>query len=216
MRIGLLADIHSHFRELEVALAILRVQGLDSIITLGDSIDAFGCPEKAGITAELLLENRVVGVWGNHDMSLCIEPNPSLRARFPAPVFEFSKSLMPSIGGEDLWIAHREPSINPMDAQAMWSLPPEDFNLEDLAAEQLAVHPDRFMMIGHYHRWFAAKPGGALEWIGDKPLTFSSRRSIFLTIAPVFDGFCAVLDIQKGSKGETLTLEPYQFTILPE
>ncbi len=56
MRIGLLADIHSHFRELEVALAILRVQGLDSIITLGDSIDTFGCPEKPALPQNSFLK----------------------------------------------------------------------------------------------------------------------------------------------------------------
>ena len=56
MRLGILADIHSHYRELEIALEILRVQGVDGILTLGESIEALGCLQKAGYTADLPLE----------------------------------------------------------------------------------------------------------------------------------------------------------------
>ena len=92
MRLGILADIHSHYMELEIALEILRVQGVDGILTLGDSIEALGCPQKAGYTADLLLENGVKGVWGNHDIPLGVDPNHELQERFPASVFEFTKT----------------------------------------------------------------------------------------------------------------------------
>lgn len=97
MRLGILADIHSHYMELEIALEILRVQGVDGILTLGDSIEALGCPQKAGYTADLLLENGVKGVWGNHDMPLCVDPNHELQERFPASVFEFTKNCCPAL-----------------------------------------------------------------------------------------------------------------------
>ena len=216
MRLGILADIHSHYMELALALQILRVQGVDGILTLGDSIEAFGCPHKAGYTADLLLEYGVQGVWGNHDMPLCVDPNQELQEKFPASVFEFTAKLLPSIDSKDNWIAHREPSTNPTDLEAMWGLPSEGFDLGMLAAGELANNFDRFMMVGHYHRWFAATAAGPLEWKGDKKLFISNKESIFLVIAPVFSGFCAVLDIQKDSDGEKITLEPYEFTIVPE
>ena len=101
MRLGILADIHSHYMELEIALQILRVQGVDGILTLGESIEALGCPQKAGYTADLPLEYGVQGVWSNHDMPLCVDPNHELQERFPASVFECIKKLMPNINSRD-------------------------------------------------------------------------------------------------------------------
>lgn len=71
-----------------------------------------------------------------------------------------------------------------------------------LAAGELANNFDRFMMVGHYHLWYAATAGRPLEWKGDKKLFISNKESIFLVIAPVFSEFCAVLEIQKDSDGE--------------
>ena len=85
-----------------------------------------------------------------------------------------------------------------------------------LAAGELANNFDRFMMVGHYHLWYAATAGRPLEWKGDKKLFISNKESVFLVIAPVFSEFCAVLEIQKDSDGEKTTLGPYEFIIVPE
>ena len=41
MRIGLVTDIHDHAEPLSRALGLFRQRGVDRVVTLGDSCDAF-------------------------------------------------------------------------------------------------------------------------------------------------------------------------------
>ena len=63
-RIGVLGDIHCEDGRLETALRFFKDQQLDLICSVGDIVDGPGDPNR---TVELLIENDVVCVRGNHE-----------------------------------------------------------------------------------------------------------------------------------------------------
>ena len=96
MRLGLVTDVHSHATELARALALFRQHGVDQVVTLGDTIDAFARSPGAAEVAELLLEANAIGVWGNHDCTLRGEISDTVRARFPEVCLTFMARMEPS------------------------------------------------------------------------------------------------------------------------
>ena len=83
MRIGLVTDVHNHAAELAGALAAFRTRGVDQVVTIGDTCDAFGRGDGAGEVASLLDGCSAVGVWGNHDFTLCRDVPEAVRDRYP-------------------------------------------------------------------------------------------------------------------------------------
>jgi len=63
-RFALLGDIHAEDQRLELALAWIGRQGLDTTLAVGDIADGHGDLDR---TCLLLRRHRVVGVRGNHD-----------------------------------------------------------------------------------------------------------------------------------------------------
>lgn len=63
-RIGVLGDIHCENARLAAALQFFQTQNLDLICAVGDIVDGPGDPNQ---TIELLQQNRVVAVRGNHE-----------------------------------------------------------------------------------------------------------------------------------------------------
>lgn len=50
------------------------------------------------------------------------------------------------------------------------------------------------MMVGHFHRWFAATDDGPLPWDGTRRLLLHPDSRYFLVIAAVLVGSFAVFD----------------------
>ncbi len=63
-RIGVLGDIHCEDGRLETALEFFKTRRLDLVCAVGDIVDGPGDPNR---TVELLIENGVVCVRGNHE-----------------------------------------------------------------------------------------------------------------------------------------------------
>jgi predicted phosphodiesterase len=63
MQLGILADIHEDVPKLSLALHHFRQQGVEQVVLLGDIFDM---GRHLHETVGLLVEARVVGVWGNH------------------------------------------------------------------------------------------------------------------------------------------------------
>jgi predicted phosphodiesterase len=72
MKLGILADVHEHVENLREALEVLRQQGADRFVVLGD---VFETGKRLEETIGLLREVNAVGVWGNHDVGLCLAPS---------------------------------------------------------------------------------------------------------------------------------------------
>src|SRR5574344_2722378 len=66
-RIALISDIHGNLEALESILEDIKVQEIDEIICLGDTID-IGPNSKECV--DLLIENNIKSVLGNHEIYL--------------------------------------------------------------------------------------------------------------------------------------------------
>jgi len=116
MKLGLLADIHEHTRQLIKAIALLQQHGADRFVVLGD---VFETGKRIEQTVRLLQQVEAVGVWGNHDVGLCFDPSEAVCQRYSADVLNFMGSLRPHLEIDCCLFTHVEPWLDP-------------FNIEDL------------------------------------------------------------------------------------
>ncbi|MGE0606880.1 MAG: metallophosphoesterase [Pirellulales bacterium] len=98
MKLGLITDIHEQVDHLQSALGLLHKHPVDQIVLIGD-VAATG--ERIVETCRLLAEAKVIGVWGNHDFGLCVEPDERTRRRFSSATLDFMSTLRPrlDVGG---------------------------------------------------------------------------------------------------------------------
>src|SRR5262245_50119932 len=88
MLLGLVTDIHDHVEPLARALELFRQRGVDLVVTLGDSCDAFTRHSRAAEVVELFRGAGAVGVWGHCGASGC---PASTRTAFARPGHELGE-----------------------------------------------------------------------------------------------------------------------------
>jgi hypothetical protein len=198
MRLGLVTDVHNHAVELAAALRLLRDRGVEQVITLGDTCDAFVPAEGAQEVAALLRDCGAIGVWGNHDFSLCRDVEASVGERYGQPVLEFMAGIQPRLVLAGCRFSHREASVDPHDMLQLWDLGDEPLDLVERASRAFAAAAERWQFVGHYHRWWAATPRGPVGWDGSGPLAFAPGERYFVVVAAVCEGWCGVLDTEAG------------------
>ncbi len=192
MRFGILADIHGHVENLRKAIDRLNHERVDSFIVLGDVIYE---RSHAAETVALLKQIGAVGVWGNHELGLCVNPSVELRERYTEPIVEFFGTLTPQYEHGELLFSHTLPDQDAHDPLAYYLGP----RLDDAGALDACFDrfPHRVMMVGHFHRWWAATPAGPLGWNGEEPLELAAEDRYFLAIHAVNDGWAALWDDQR-------------------
>jgi predicted phosphodiesterase len=193
MRIGIITDIHDEVEKLARALAALRAEGVDAVVSLGDVTDLFGTWDRADEVAALLAEHRAVGVWGNHDYGMTNSLTDELRARFRPATIDFMATIRPSLELGGCHFSHVEPWLDPTDPASLWSFDGRPEEPERLSRSFAAI-THRLAFIGHFHRWFAATPDGPLAWRGESPLTLAGGERYLFVVGPMFRGAFAVLD----------------------
>jgi hypothetical protein len=193
MKLGILADIHEDVQGLATALALLRREAVDCVVVLGD---LFETGRRVGETAALLAEAGAVGVWGNHDLSLCHEPEEPVRARHAGPVLDFLGTLRPRLELGGCLFSHALPCWDPTDP-AIYYLGPRP-ETEQSRADAFAASPCRVTFVGHFHRWLAATPEGLLAWGGEEPLRLDAGRRHLVVVAAMCDGWCATYETAEG------------------
>lgn len=195
MRIGILADIHDDEGRLAAALTQMRRHRTDRIVVLGDTLNCMGDADVA-IVVDLLREADAIGVWGNHDFGLCQNVNEAVQRRFAPAVLDFMGRLQPYLRLEGCHFSHVEPWLDPWDLVQLWyfdGLP----DTPEKAARSFAAAPDRFLFVGHFHRWLLMTPNGQVQWFGTEPLRLDTWQRCLVAVAPVCDGHCAVLDTDR-------------------
>jgi predicted phosphodiesterase len=200
MRIGILADIHEHTRELRRAIEVLRQHGADPIVVLGD---VCGMHTRLEGTIEIMDEAGVIGVWGNHDFGLCRDnPRPEDHQRFGERVLAFMARLQPRLEIEGCLFTHVEPWLDPEKIEDLWYFdgPPE--TPEQVARIFAAAH-NRVMFVGHYHCWLLVTPEGIRPWAGDASIILETGNRHLVAINAVCQGKCALFDT------ETSLLTPF-------
>jgi hypothetical protein len=199
MRMGLLADIHEDVERLASAIERCRSEGADRLLTLGDIFQDGG---RFAETVDLLRQADVAGVWGNHEFGICHDPGAWVERQFSRPILGYMGRLRPRLEVEGVLLGHVLPGLDPTDVQQPWYVERAPETAE-AAAPHFAAFPHRRMFVGHYHRWLAVTPGGALPWSGESPIAFDPDRRYLLVVAAVCDGFCAIYDT------ETDVVTPY-------
>jgi predicted phosphodiesterase len=192
--LGILADIHEALPRLREALALLRRHGAEQLVMLGDVIER--CQHLAE-TVELLAGAGVVGVWGNHELGLCCEPDASIRRQYAGPILDFFSSLQGRLVIEDCYFSHVQAWMDPADLEQPWYLHPAPATLEQIAQNLEAV-PQRLVFMGHYHRWLAATAEGVLPWSGTEPICLAPPRRHVVVIHAVSNGWCALYNTATG------------------
>jgi Calcineurin-like phosphoesterase superfamily domain len=190
VRLGLLADIHEETRQLRTAIAVLQQHGADRFVVLGD---VFETGKSIVETIDLLRQVQAVGVWGNHDFGLCVNPSDEVRQHYSAAVLDFMGSLQPRLEIEDCLFTHVEPWLDPYKVEDLWYFdgPPDSRNK---LARSFAAVPQRVLFIGHMHRWILGTPDGVLPWRGDRQLRLESPCRFFVVVHAVWHGKCALFD----------------------
>src|SRR6516162_4378070 len=190
MKLGLLADIHEHTRELEKAIAVLQQHGAERFVVLGD---VFETGKRIEETVRLLRQVEAVGVWGNHDVGLCFDPDEKVCQRYSAAVLTFMGRLQPRLEIEGCLFTHVEPWLDPHKIEDLWYFDGPPDSPEKLARSFAAVS-NRAIFLGHFHRWLLGTPDGVTAWRGEKPVSLFNNRQSLVVIHAVWDGKCALFD----------------------
>ncbi len=192
MRMGLLADIHEDVDRLAAAIGHCRREGADRLLTLGD---IFETGERFADAVDLLREAGVGGVWGNHELGLYVGRGDSVESIFDWRTLDYMHLLESRMEVEGVLLGHVLPCIDPTDVQQPWYVERAPLTAE-AAAPHFAAFPHRRMFVGHFHRWLAVTPEGALPWSGQQPLPFNFTERYLVVIAAVCDGWCAIYDTE--------------------
>jgi hypothetical protein len=194
MRLGLLADIHEQTKQLRKAIAVLQQHGADRFVVLGD---VFERGKRIEETVSLLQQVEAVGVWGNHDVGLCFDPDEAVCQRYSAAVLSFMGSLQPCLEIDGCLFTHVEPWLDPHKIEDLWYFDGPPDSPEKLARSFAAV-PHRVLFIGHLHRWLLGTPKGLLSWRGEGPVRLDNRARYLIVVHAVWDGKCALFDTETG------------------
>lgn len=191
MKLGLITDIHEHIEQLAAALARLRSERVDKIVVIGDIAET---GQRLTETCRLLNKAGAIGVWGNHDYGLCVDPPPELQLKHSPEAFEFLRRLRPSLTIEDCYFSHVEPWLNPESIFDLWYYdgPPDEHG--KLWRIFNAV-PHRLMFAGHFHKWLLARPEEIVPWQGESPVKLDNGR-YFCVIGALCDGYFATFDTE--------------------
>ena len=193
MRLGLVTDVHNHATELAAALDQFRRRGVDRVVTIGDTGDVFGRGDGLPEVARLLDGCGAVGVWGNHDFSLCRDVPDDLRDRFPPDALAVMARMEPRLVIGDCHFSHKEANLDPHSVEQLWELSERPLELTGKATAAFAAQPARLHFVGHYHQWWAGTPT-ATGWTGDGVLKLEPDERYWVVVAAVCDGWCAILD----------------------
>jgi predicted phosphodiesterase len=194
MKLGILADIHEDTRELRKAIAVLEQHGAERFVVLGD---VFLLGKRLEQTVRLLRQVGAVGVWGNHDVGLCFDPDDAVCERYSAAVLEFMGGLQPHLELDGCLFSHVEPWLDPHRIEDLWYFHGPPDSAEKLARSFTAV-PQRVLFIGHLHRWLIGTPDGVLPWRGERPLCLDKGTRHLVVVHAVCDGKCALFDTKTG------------------
>jgi len=191
MKLGILSDIHEHVRHLEQALQRLSREQVDQIVVLGD---VFELGHALDETCRLLTAARSIGVWGNHDFGLCIDPGPESRQRYSVETLQFMGALRPRLSDWGCHFSHVEPWLDPEKLEDLWFFegPPSQHGRLDRIFEAV---PEQVLFAGHYHEWILARPQQIETWCGQTPIRLEGSR-YFVVVGALCEGDFATFDTE--------------------
>lgn len=189
MKLGIITDIHEHVEALDAALSRFNSENVEQVITIGD---LFETGEKIESTCQRLADVGAIGVWGNHDLGLCLDVDQETSEKYSDDVLKFMGSLKPRLEIGDCYFMHNEPWLNPTVLEDLWywgGPPSSDSDLERI----FGAVPHKWTFAGHYHQWMLMTPSGFYDWHGERPICLDEDR-FFIVVGALFEGHAAILD----------------------
>lgn len=196
MLIGIVTDIHGAVESLDRALREFRHRVVDVVVSLGDACDTFSPTGRIGEVATLLRNANAVGVWGNHDVGLCLDITDRVRRESPPGVLEFMAGMQPQLTLAECHFSHVEPWLDPHRVEDLWYFDGPPDTAEKVARSFSAVS-ERTLFVGHFHRWLVMSPSGPVAWDGETPLSLAENPRSLIVVAPVLSGWCAIFDTDR-------------------
>lgn len=99
MRYAILGDIHSNLTALQAVMEAIRVDGVDQILSVGDVVGYGAAPSEC---IQILRENSVVAVMGNHDAAVVGELETIFFNQHARAAVEWTRT---AISGEEMaWL----------------------------------------------------------------------------------------------------------------
>ncbi len=209
MKLGIVSDIHEAVDLLERALTRFGREGVERVVVLGD---LFETGPRIDATVALLEAAGAVGVYGNHDHGLAVEPSDFVRERFPARVLDFMGTLRPRLEVDGSLFAHREPWLDGSDVAQIWHVDDEPLT-PSLVARSFEATPHRSIFVGHFHRWHAFSRRGPLPWLGQSPLALPEDGPALVVVNAVCEGYAATFETTSGL---LVPCDLYQGMVRPE
>ena len=162
---------------------------MEQIVLLGDIFDT---GQHLHETVKLLRDVNAVGVWGNHEIGLCLNPDLEITERYGADIVQFFGSLRPNLAVKDILFSHGIPTWDAADPSIYYtgSAPWETDSLLPV----FAGFSHRLFLIGHFHRWFMATTGPPVKWDGTQSVILDAAERFFVIVHAVTNGWCAILD----------------------
>lgn len=190
MKLGLVSDIHESTDLLRIALDRFRAAGVDQVVVLGDVVEN---GRQLDETCRLLAEAHAVGVWGNHDFGLCVNPAADLQAKYSRTTVDFLNSLQPRLEIAGCLFTHVEPWLDPEKFEDLWYFD----GLPDTPEKRrriFAAVPHRICFAGHFHRWLLATPDALSDWKGDTAISLANKQRYFVVCDALCGGHAALWD----------------------
>jgi hypothetical protein len=157
--------------------------------------DVFETGKRMEETVDLLRQVEAVGVWGNHDIGLCFDPDDKTCERYSAGVVAFMGGLQPRLEIGGCLFTHVEPWLDPHRVEDLWYFdgPPDS---PEKLARSIAAVPHRVLFVGHFHRWLLGTPDGLLPWRGETPVRLDDGQRYLAVVHAVWDSNCALFDTE--------------------
>ncbi len=171
MRLGILTDIHEDVPRLTLALQHFRQQAVEQVVLLGD---VFETGQQLRETVALLAETGVVGVFGNHDLGLCLSPREWIQQRHAGPTLDFMGTLRSRLEVAGCLFTHGLPCWDATDP-VVYYLGDRPETAEGRSSS-FAASDHAVMFTGHFHRWLVSTPQGCLDWDGSHPLRLQTEQ----------------------------------------
>jgi hypothetical protein len=195
MQIGIVADIHEAIEPLRNALAEFRSRDVERVVNLGDACDTFTPVGRSSDVVALLRGAGAVGVWGNHDVGLCNQVSDKVQHETDPAVLAYMATMRPQVVLEDCRFSHVEPWLDAGLVENLWYFDGVP-DTPEKAKRSFAAVPERFLFVGHFHRWMVMTPAGAVPWNGEEPLELRDAARYLVAVAPVVSGWCAIFDTE--------------------
>src|SRR5581483_3642084 len=90
------------------------------VVSLGDAGDSFSPAGRASEVIRFLRQAYAVGVWGNHDINLCVDVPQKLRRQAGPAALEYMAGMQPQLVIAGCRFSHVEPWLDARQVKALW------------------------------------------------------------------------------------------------